>query len=276
MEYLRASEASQIYSSTVQLVQNNSDIAQIDSNLLKLKRFLVLNSFLDPSNIPDTNTLTLCREILELGAEYTIAAGNMDAFEDYINKLSAFYFSPNETVSAESPKKHYFMGLHLMQLLTQSRITDFHLALEQLDTDDIRNNAYLLQPIEFEQAMTEGNYKKIIKALHALDPNSIAYKLVATLSLTIRKEIASFASSLYASLPVNDAKALLFCASVDELLALAAEFGWSVSADADGSGNGNGGRIVFNGSSSDDALDFDPTLVIEQNLVFARELERIV
>lgn len=86
---------------------------------------------------------------------------------------------------------------------------------------------------------------------------------------TIRKEIASCSERAYPSIPVSDAKSLLFLDSEGSVVNFAKESGWVVKDS----------RIYFP-QQDDDVLGKDILVtsdqVIENTLGYARELETIV
>lgn len=86
---------------------------------------------------------------------------------------------------------------------------------------------------------------------------------------TIRKEIASCSEKAYPSIPISDAKSLLFLDSEGSVVSFAKESGWVVKD----------GRIYF--PQQDDEFQSKDILVtsdqvIENTLGYARELETIV
>jgi hypothetical protein len=86
---------------------------------------------------------------------------------------------------------------------------------------------------------------------------------------TIRKEIASCSERAYPSIPIADAKSLLFLESEGSVINFAKESGWVVKD----------GRIYFP-QQEDDYQSKDILVtsdqVIENTLGYARELEMIV
>lgn len=85
---------------------------------------------------------------------------------------------------------------------------------------------------------------------------------------TIRKEIASCSEKAYPSIPISDAKSLLFLDSEGSVVKFAQELGWVVKD----------GRIYFPVQDDDASRDSMVTSdqVIENALGYARELETIV
>jgi hypothetical protein len=86
---------------------------------------------------------------------------------------------------------------------------------------------------------------------------------------TIRKEIASCSEKAYPSIPISDAKSLLFLESEGSVVNFAKECGWVVKD----------GRIYFpqeDGEFGAKDILVTSSQVIENTLGYARELETIV
>ncbi|PVU84718.1 hypothetical protein BB559_007438 [Furculomyces boomerangus] len=259
-------QATQLLVSTTELIKNHADPIQINSNFTQLKKYLISNYFLDSKTKTDESVLVLNRRILELGAEYALSTGQVESFESYISQLFVYYFDYSQ-ILPPSEQKCYYIGLYLLFLLTQNRISDFHLLLERLEYSEIESNQFIVHPIKVEQALMEGSYKKVYLARNNVPSPSFAF-LVDILMSTIRNEIAKCANESYDYLPINDAKSLLFCNSIDEFYAIAKSNGWEISPKES--------RVYFKTKKNDESFDFDPNVVIEQSLSFAQELERIV
>ncbi|PVU91365.1 hypothetical protein BB561_004432 [Smittium simulii] len=256
---------SQLLEATCQLVSSQAAInsAEIYKNLTILKLFVALNS----SNITldDTDLINLNITILELGAEFELSNKNISSFEDYMAKLFFYYFDFKNQLN-EPPKRNYFIGLYLLALLCQNRISDFHVVLERLEYNVIQSDVYVMHPIKVEQALMEGSYKKVYIA-RAQVPAPAFENLVDLLLSTIRDEIAKCASQSYVSLPINDAKTLLFCNDYEQLSEIAKSNNWTINPYD---------KKVYFVNTNEESFDFDPQLVISQSLTFAQELERIV
>lgn len=52
------------------------------------------------------------------------------------------------------------LGLNLIRLLAQNRISEFHTELELIDPDQL-NNPFIIHPIQVEQSLMEGSYNKV-------------------------------------------------------------------------------------------------------------------
>ena len=100
------------------------------------------------------------REILEIGVEYSVALGDVEAFERYMAMLKTYYMDYADKLE-ESPKKYELLGLNLLRLLSQNETAKFHTELELLDPSTIQENPYISCPVKLEQDIMEGSYKKV-------------------------------------------------------------------------------------------------------------------
>lgn len=128
---------------------------------------------------------------------------------------------------------------------------------------------YIRQPLEVEQWLMEGSYKKVLGASSSLAAPEFAH-FMSMLIETVRLEIASCIEKAYPSIAVKDA-ALMMMVSPDQLTTYAQGRKWAVE----------GGRFVFPSVSGDGAAapsskDIRSQELIHKTLQYARELERIV
>ena len=52
------------------------------------------------------------------------------------------------------------LGLNLLRLLAQGRLSEFHSELEAIGAPNLKN-IYISHPISIEQALMEGSYNKV-------------------------------------------------------------------------------------------------------------------
>ncbi|MES1904820.1 MAG: 26S proteasome non-ATPase regulatory subunit 8 [Paramarteilia canceri] len=91
---------------------------QCDDFLIELDIF--------PEEITSQNVelVLLAREIMEIGAHFSILIQDFQQFESYYAKLNTYYFQYNELLES-SPYMLEMIALHLMNLLSNNLITDF-------------------------------------------------------------------------------------------------------------------------------------------------------
>ena len=147
----------------------------------------------------------------------------------------------NVRLSTLPPSQHEYpiCGLHLIRLLTQNRIADFHTTLESLSAAAVKS-PYIVHPVNLERWLMEGSYAKVWSARAEVPAAEYGYfidSLVGTirsvplprgrsnwtLMLGHRNEIASCQETAYESLSVKAAVTLLFFTSQSELLVFAQE-----------------------------------------------------
>lgn len=117
--------------------------------------------------LPTSNTaasqqeLLIARDILEIGAQWSIETKDIPSFERYMSQLKCYYFDYN-TQLPESAFKYQLLGLNLLFLLSQNRVAEFHTELELLPSDRIQSDVYIKHPLSLEQYLIEGSYNKVI------------------------------------------------------------------------------------------------------------------
>lgn len=56
----------------------------------------------------------------------------------------------------EAAYMHQLLGLNLLFLLSQNRVSEFHTELERLSARDIQTNVYIRHPVSLEQVLEQG------------------------------------------------------------------------------------------------------------------------
>ena len=80
----------------------------------------------------------------------------------YINSTSTSILLPNRSLLPLSEKQYSLLGLNLLNLLAQNRISEFHTELESLPSDELTRNMYIRHTVEVEQSLMEGSYGKVV------------------------------------------------------------------------------------------------------------------
>ncbi|XP_015706276.1 26S proteasome non-ATPase regulatory subunit 8-like [Coturnix japonica] len=99
--------------------------------------------------------LVLARDILEIGAQWSILKKDIPSFERYMAQLKCYYFDYKDELP-DSAFRHQLLGLNLLFLLSQNRVAEFHTELERLPARDIQTNVYIRHPVSLEQVRGEG------------------------------------------------------------------------------------------------------------------------
>ncbi|KAJ2711802.1 regulatory particle non-ATPase [Coemansia spiralis] len=249
----------------VALSAPNPNLEAIRPQLSQLKVGLVKLAMQSGQAMADPASLELQRSVTELGAEFSIKAGDIAAFERYLAQLEPFYFGGRMGL-AESKVMYPLIGLNLLRMLSENLIADFHTMLERIDLEQLQTNPFIVHPVKLEQALMEGSYKKVWQARSEVPTPEYVFFMDIFMS-TIRNEVASCVEKSYKSLPLADAKSVLFFSNLDGLLKFAKEREWTVSPAEK--------RITFQ-AAADNARAFQGESIMKQTLAYARELERIV
>ncbi|KAJ1988536.1 regulatory particle non-ATPase [Dimargaris cristalligena] len=243
--------------------QSNPDKCQ--DYLTQLKIQLAELGLLDALTA-DSQGLVLARDVLEIGAYWSIRMKDIPSFERYILQLAIFYQEGLRTQLPPSSSMYPLIGLNLLRLLSQSRVADFHTALELIDPSELNRNPFIHHPLQLEQALMEGSYKRVWNSRTEVPAPEYTF-FMDILTLTIRNEIASSCEKAYDSLPLEDAAALLFFSRPEEVQAFAQERGWRMNQI---------NRRVYFGNSETDVQEFPIPKIVSQTLTYAQELEKIV
>lgn len=100
-------------------------VKNIDSLLENLKLTLSQISF--QQNDLSASSLINCRDVLEIGAFFSIETQRIDSFERYLSQLKIYYFDYKDVPGLpESANKYQLLGLNLLRLLSQNRLAEFH------------------------------------------------------------------------------------------------------------------------------------------------------
>jgi len=264
-----------------QLQQNlsgaNPDLNACGAILNELKIFLLDLSFL-PSTGQSVGKeeATLARQILEQGCFWGIKKGDIASFDRFYAQLKHYYFDLN-TDGEQLQYRNELIGAYLLSLLSQNRNSEFHIELEVLDPSLVhshnKNNdttdSFLRYPVLLEQYLIEGSTNKFFKACLEESPSD-SYKFFTNILVqTVRGDIADCVEKSFISLPLSDAKRVLFISDDNTLQALAAEKKWTV-------GEQNGVKC-YNFEKEPPKVEVIPSKsLIKKSLAYAKEMERIV
>ncbi|KAF7185623.1 26S proteasome regulatory subunit rpn12 [Pseudocercospora fuligena] len=236
-------------------------------SLLKLNA-LVPHDEISPSQ------LNLAISVLETGALLSIQLKDTEAFTRYFQQLQPFYAIPASRRQRSNEGK--VTGLYLLLLLSVGDYAGFHTVLEGLQAssgkEQIEKDEFIQYPVRLEQALMEGSYDKVWGETKGERVPSAEFGVFSEVLIdTIRSEIASCSERAYPSLPISNAKNLLFLDSEGAVIQFAKSRGW-VAKD---------GRVYFPQQEADalaaekDVMS-NSDVVIENTLGYARKLETIV
>ncbi|KAI8584560.1 hypothetical protein K450DRAFT_216909 [Umbelopsis ramanniana AG] len=255
----RDSLKAEINSAQPNLAKCAQMLTQLKIGLTEIGAYVPQGSQVDPQ------ALVLARDILEMGAYYSVRVKDIDAFVRYISQLSTFYYD-YASVLPPSEQMYPLTGLNLLRLLSQNRLSEFHTALEVIDPEQLHNNSYIKHAVDLEQFLMEGSYNKVWGSRSKVKGEEFLF-FYNILIDTIRHEIANCSEKAYEALPVQDAATLLFMKNMEDVLNFAQERNWKVNPAEQ--------KIYF--TNTDDEVTVIPQeQIIKQTLTYARELERIV
>ncbi|KAL4879617.1 SAC3/GANP/Nin1/mts3/eIF-3 p25 family-domain-containing protein [Aspergillus karnatakaensis] len=251
--------------------------------LSRAKRTLLLQNALIPTSSTSPDLVVLAREILELGALAAIRQTDAPSFTRYYQQLQPFYDLERDADSAKridskTSQRSKITGLYLLLLLSSGDGTSFHTVLEGLVEEaslsgrSVEDDPFIKYPVDLERNLMEGSYDKVWRETNSERVPSEDFALFSNVLVgTIRSEIADCSEKAYPSLPISNAKNLLFLESEGAVMEFAQQRGWTL----------RDGRIYFpvepeaSTRSEKDILVASGT-IIENAIGYARELETIV
>ncbi|XP_018321633.1 26S proteasome non-ATPase regulatory subunit 8 [Agrilus planipennis] len=244
----------------------NPNLSKCEQLLADLKILLTTTIFLPTSHsLASQQELLLARDILEIGAQWSIAANDIPAFERYMAQLKCYYFDYKNQLP-ESAFKYQLLGLNLLFLLSQNRVAEFHTELELLPADQLQNNVYIRHPLSIEQYLMEGSYNKIFLAKGNVPAKNYNFFMDILLD-TIRGEIASCLESAFEKISLKDATRMLYLPNEVATKELASKKKWKLEKD-------NFYHFVPEVTKINEPLPARE--FAEQAISYARELEMIV
>ncbi|XP_046982289.1 26S proteasome non-ATPase regulatory subunit 8 isoform X1 [Schistocerca americana] len=234
--------------------------------LTKLKVGLTHLMFLPTSNsTASQQELLLARDILEIGAQWSIAMKDIPSFERYMAQLKCYYLDYRDQLP-ESAYKYQLLGLNLLSLLSQNRVAEFHTELELLPADQIQTNVYIRHPLSLEQYLMEGSYNKIFLAKGNVPAENYNFFIDILLD-TIRNEIATCLEKSYEKISVQEAARMLNMASLAAMKKYGEKKNWTLNPD----------NYYYFGTEEKKSEDPLPSIELSEQVIdYARELEMIV
>jgi 26S proteasome regulatory subunit N12 len=203
----------------------------------------------------------IATEALELGVLLTVADGDLDAFARNVAQLKPYYAA----ALMKSPRKCHVLGLNLMHLLVDNRLSEFHAELELL-TEEEASNPFVSFPINLERQLMVGIYDEV---LNVTVPDPSYQFFVDNLLQTVRDSIADCVEVSYKVMKVADAMTMMKFNTQQELFEYVEECrdDWIVQGDT----------LCFQPPpSGSKASDIPSMKLIAQSLSYATEMERIV
>uniref|UniRef100_A0A7S2R780 PCI domain-containing protein n=1 Tax=Eucampia antarctica TaxID=49252 RepID=A0A7S2R780_9STRA len=202
---------------------------------------------------------------LEFGVLLSVADEDLDAFARNVSQLKSYY-AVIPAASASS-KKYHILGLNLMYLLVENRLSEFHAELELL-TPSEASAPHVSFPINLERQLMVGLYDEVLNAgKHVPDPSYDFF--MDNLLQTVRDSIADCLEVSYKTMSIADAASMMKFDTTEDLTEYIEECrdDWIVE----------GGALCFQPPQiGSKATDIPSMKLMQQSLSYATELERIV
>ncbi|XP_055308033.1 26S proteasome non-ATPase regulatory subunit 8 [Sitodiplosis mosellana] len=209
--------------------------------------------------------LLVARDVLEIAVQFSVATKDVTAFERYMAQLKCYYFD-YKTEIGESANKYQLLGLNLLFLLSQNRVSEFHTELELLPQEIIQTNEFIRHPLAMEQYFMEGSYNKIFRAKGQVPSQS--YNVFMDLLVdTVRDEIGACLESSYDKISTKELQKRLNFKNEKEVISFGKKRNWVLGA----------GNVYSFASLTHKPKEPLPSVeLVEQAIFYARELEMIV
>ncbi|KAG9478208.1 26S proteasome non-ATPase regulatory subunit 8 [Eleutherodactylus coqui] len=247
--------------------KKSPNLSKCGDVLGKLKLALLEQNFLPTTDTKLTKQqLILARDVLEIGAQWSILKKDIPSFERYMAQLKCYYFDYKEELP-ESAYKHQLLGLNLLFLLSQNRVAEFHTELERLPAKDIQANVYIKHPVSLEQYLMEGSYNKVFLAKGNIPAESYTFFIDILLD-TIRDEIAGCIEKAYEKILFNEATRILFFNTPKKMTDYAKKRGWVLGP--------NNYYSFSSQQQNPEEATIPSTELAKQVIEYARQLEMIV
>ena len=138
--------------------------------------------------------------ILEAQMEFYLSEKKEKEFEQVFQQVKQFYYEYSN-ILPESNKRQYYIGLYLLFLVSNNRMTDYCFELEFLKLEDFDNKEIALA-VDIEHCISEGNYNTLYTKNNDVKDKYYQYFL-NKLSSTIRFQIAKSVESSYESIKLD-------------------------------------------------------------------------
>jgi len=218
--------------------------------------------------------LAMAISALELGVLLSVADHDMESFARNMSQLKPYYTlmtaSPLTSSSSSMPNhKCRVLGLNLMYLLVENRLSEFHSELELISTTEA-SSSYISFPINLERQLMVGLYDEVlVSASHVPDPSYVLF--MDPLLQTVRDSIADCLEVSYSTMKLSNAVEMMKFDHEEQLLEYIQLFreDWIMEHQNQ--------LICFQPPPMGSRVTDIPSMkFMEQTLSYATELERII
>jgi hypothetical protein len=200
----------------------------------------------------------------------TLAGRQQKDYENAINNVRFFY---ENTLIPHKPRYHSIItAIHLLFLLSANRNQEFYCKLEAITADHLKDE-YLSYVLLLNDAIEEGNYRKIFSLSHRNPLPDFFGPFLDRISETIRTEIARSAEKAYAHISLKDALSIFNFQSEEQLRSFSSQYQNSQEEHAV-NWVFQDNHIIFE-KETNKKLNFNSQEMIARVLDYSRELERI-
>lgn len=253
--------------------------------LPKIKLELARHHIIVPSKSASIPDLAAARLVLETGVFVAIHRRDEAEFARLIAQLRPFY-APDFNLPP-SPNKNRITALYLLHLLSKNEIAEFHTELESFgnltspDFSLTESDVYLRYTVLLERWLMEGSYDKVWKAITQSSqvPAPEFAILAENLIFTVRDEIALSAEHAYTSLPIANARHVLFFENDRDVIEFAKnQPGWVIKHGVIlfPSKQAQQGEATSSAATESSMPSSTPEKIIANGLDYAREIETII
>lgn len=242
----------------------------IESGKITLTKLKIWMLDIPSGQAAPLESVILAANSLELGVLLSVADDDLDAFARNMSQLKPYYAALSSSDAASTTnteRKCHVLGLNLMHLLVDNRLSEFHAELELLAEEEA-STPFVSFPITLERQLMVGSYDEVLNARSNVPDPSYSF-FMENLLETVRDSIADCVEVSYKSMKLADAVTMMKFESTAELQEYVQEKreDWIVE----------GGMLTFQpppmGSK---AVDIPSMKLMAQSLSYATELERIV
>mmetsp|Transcript_16818 Transcript_16818/g.25306 ORF Transcript_16818/g.25306 Transcript_16818/m.25306 type:complete len:257 (-) Transcript_16818:1780-2550(-) len=254
-------EAKQTVESLERAVPGNPEEA---ARLLAQAKLTLLR--LEESGPNNNEQFELGRRAMEQGVLLAVTLRDSLAFERSVAQLKPYY-----AINTNSPLRPTIIGLELLFLIVENRLSEFHMNLELLSEAE-RSIPEISFAIALERDLMVGTYDLVLKAQQSM-PSPYFSFFMSRLLDTVRDTIAECAQLTYKTLSLSAAKDLLMFDNTQDLSTFLAKFpNWKIV-----SGKGGGDNyLIFDTPQHEKSQSIPALKLISEHLAYATELERIV
>jgi len=248
------------------------DVIKGKAALNNLKSYLLGFDSLPPMCVDSANATAeriYARDVYEYAVVLSIYSGDKAEFQKYLSMLRPYYTGFGAEIS-ESENKYMIIGLNLLYLIVENRLSEYHCELE-LITDERKQHPAIHFCTQLEQRLMAGAHDAVMAAA-SQPPVELYTFLLKGLLETVRVNIGECAEASYRMLSLAAAKNILMFQTEAEAQSFVSQHypHWEWSA------RDNAYCLKSSAGKLDSTSDVSSVPLICQSLSYATELDRIV